>query len=291
MGITKDVRRAFDLRFPEFVTGNNRPGFLQNSQARLPAPPGGMCAQTAPSTDMGIEDDVRRAIDFHFPKSVTGNDSPDFLQGSQTQDFDWPLPTALVNNNHDNPKSSLLDAYLKPTPDGLAERDNIDASARNNPLTSDDPKGSDIMVITGGVNDSSLNVFGHIASAIGGYGMASYGTDTPLGSSVSDYLYKQRDSRTQQVTLIHATPSQGAAATAYINNSHPNSEDIDLFDNCAVRTHQILNAAGVSTRGVPFPGGTARDVQSIPGATTYIIPQHGPIPLPLQNRLPQFNRQ
>jgi hypothetical protein len=49
-----------------------------------------------------------------------------------------------------------------------------------NPLRYSDPKGLDIMVITGGVRDGSLNVFGHVANAIEGYGMVSYGNNTPL---------------------------------------------------------------------------------------------------------------
>lgn len=147
------------------------------------------------------------------------------------------------------------------------------------------------MVITGSVHDDSLNIFGHVGSAIEGYGMASYGNDTQLGSSVSAYLSSQSDFRVQQVTVIPTTPLQDAVAIAYINSSHPNNNDIGKFDNCAVRTNQVLNAAGVSTSGIPFPGGTARDVQSIPGATTYTIPQDGSIPLPLQNILPRFNPQ
>lgn len=97
--------------------------------------------------------------------------------------------------------------------------------------------------------------------------------------------------RVQQVTIIPTTLVQDAAAIAYINSSHPNKNDVGKLDNCAVRTNQVLNAAGVTTSGIPFPGGTARDVQSIPGATTYTIPQDGTIPVPLQNAIPKFNPQ
>jgi len=166
---------------------------------------------------------------------------------------------------------------------------NLYSYVGGNPVNAVDPKGLDIMVITGGVRDGSLNVFGHVGTAIEGYGMASYGNDTGLGSSVSDYLSSQSDLRFQQVTIIPTTPAQDAAAIAFINSSHPNKNDVGLLDNCAVRTNQVLNAAGVTTNGIPFPGGTGRDVQLILGATTYIIPQKGPIPLPLQNVLPQYN--
>jgi hypothetical protein len=81
MGIEQDVRRAFARRFPESITGDDRP----NNQVILPAPTpqSGMSAQTEPRPGMGIEGYVRRAIDFHFPakeqESVTGNDNPGFL--------------------------------------------------------------------------------------------------------------------------------------------------------------------------------------------------------------------
>jgi len=134
------------------------------------------------------------------------------------------------------------------------------------------------------------NIFGYVGSAVQGYGMASYGNDTDLGSSVGDYLSSQSLVRNQQVTIIPTTPLQDALARAFIKN-HPNKNDVGKLDNCAVRTNELLNAAGVPTNDVPFPGGTARDVQSIPGATTYYIPQGGPIPGPLLNAIPKYSGQ
>jgi len=198
--------------------------------------------------------------------------------------------TGLFHNNARD-YDPTTGRYIQSDPIGLAGGVNTYTYVRNNPLRYVDPKGLDIMVITGGVRDNSLNVFGHIGSAIEGYGMASYGNDTELGSSVSDYLTSQSDVRVQQVTIIPTTPAQDAAAVAFINSSHPDKNDVGKLDNCAVRTNQVLNAAGITTDGVPFPGGTARDVQSIPSATTYTIPQDGSIPAPLQNALPKFNPQ
>ncbi|WP_338847486.1 hypothetical protein V8J88_02095 [Massilia sp. W12] len=165
---------------------------------------------------------------------------------------------------------------------------NTYAYVLGNPLNYVDPFGLDIMVITGGVRDGSANVFGHVGAAVQGFGMASYGNDTDLGSSVFDYISSQSMARNQQITIIPTTPQQDELARAFIRK-HPKKNDVGKFDNCAVRTNELLNAAGIRTKGVPFPGGLARDVQSIPGATTYFIPQHGTIPLPIVNVLPKFD--
>jgi hypothetical protein len=138
----------------------------------------------------------------------------------------------------------------------------------------------DIMVITGGVRDGSLNLAGHVGSAVQGYGMASYGNDTPLGSGVLDYLTSQGQLRDQQVTIIPTSPLQDLLALAFIKK-RPNMNGIGKVDNCAVRTTQLLDAARIPVEGNMFPGGVAREVASFPGATTYFIPQNGSIPRPL----------
>ena len=158
-----------------------------------------------------------------------------------------------------------------------------------NPLSHVDPKGLDIVVITGGVRDGSMNVFGHVGSAVQGYGMSSYGNDTPLGSSVLEYLTSQGLLRDQQVTIIPTSALQDQRAIDFIKK-HPNMNDVGKLDNCAVRTNELLQSAGVPTRGIPFPGGVARDVQSIPGVTTYFIPQNTPIPPELLDALPKFQK-
>jgi hypothetical protein len=52
-----------------------------------------------------------------------------------------------------------------------------------------------------------------------------------------------------------------------------------------------LNAGGVHTQDIPFPGGLSRDVGSIPGAQQFFVPQGGPIPQALLNLLPGFEPQ
>ncbi len=158
-----------------------------------------------------------------------------------------------------------------------------------NPLSYVDQRGLDIMVITGGIsNGFPPNPFGHVGVAISGYGMASYGNNTPLGSSVDDYLSSQNLKRDQQVTIIPTTPIQDALAIDYIRKQHPKMNDVGYLDNCAVRTNQIINAAGIPTRSIPFPGGVARNVQSMPGTKTYFIPKGTTIPPELINALPEY---
>jgi hypothetical protein len=161
------------------------------------------------------------------------------------------------------------------------------AYASGNPITYFDPFGLDAMVITGGVRDSSLNLAGHVGSAVQGYGMASYGIDTPLGSGVLDHFTSQGQLRDQQVTIIPTSPLQDLLALAFIKK-HPNMNGIGKVDNCAVRTSQLLDAARIPMEGNMFPGGLAREVASFPGATTYFIPQNGPIPQPLLDVLHSF---
>ena len=162
------------------------------------------------------------------------------------------------------------------------------AYAAANPIGNIDPDGKDILVIAGGRNTGSLNAFGHIASSVQGFGVASYGNATPLGSSTVNYIQSQSTLRTQVITVVPTTPEQDDKATNFIQTQQ-NDNSAGLIDNCAVKTNLILNSAGVSTNGVPFPGGTSRDVSSLPGAKTYTVPQNGQIPQQLQNILTHFD--
>ena len=156
-----------------------------------------------------------------------------------------------------------------------------------NPMSHIDPNGLDVVVVTGGYRGGA-NIFGHTAMAVQGYGMFSYGNDTLLGSSPLEYVQEQSRYRDQLITFIPTTPAQDAAAAAFFATK-PGKNSVGYLENCAVRTNQGLEAAGLPVSGIPFPGGVARNAAMLPGATSYRVPRNGPIPDEVLNRLPLFN--
>jgi RHS repeat-associated protein len=152
--------------------------------------------------------------------------------------------------------------------------------AGGNPLTHIDPLGLDIAVVVGGQRTDSYNIAGHIADAVTGSGIYSFGTGTPPGSPLTDYLTLQSEFRNQVVYDIKTTPAQDAAALAYLRSQ---KDDIGKLDNCAFRTYQSLRNAHVPIREPVAPTPAALQhvlnvlVQQGLATATY-IPINGQIP-------------
>ena len=191
--------------------------------------------------------------------------------------------------------------FLREDPFGFQAGANFYAYTLNQPSNFTDPLGLDIAVVENGPTapsngDPLGNPVGHTALCISGAGVFSFGNNTPLGSSCTDYLKKQASRRDTIVRIIHTTPAQDAAALAYLrsfgNSGLPktSSPTGDVNDNCATRANNALDAAGIpmvdsagnpvifpwqvpAPRGLP---GTAGNRAAAAGGTPYLIPQGNP---------------
>ena len=162
-------------------------------------------------------------------------------------------------NRYYNP---AVGRYISSDPIGLAGGLNTFGYVGQNPVMWIDPRGLDLLVILGAQRPDSYNVFGHVGIAVTGAGIFSFGNDTPLGSSTTDYLTAQSQLRLQEVFRIPTTPEQDAAALEYLRQ-FTDKNGVDKIDNCANRAYSALVAAGVPVRlqgpGVYIP----RDIENL----------------------------
>ena len=160
----------------------------------------------------------------------------------------------------------------------------------NDPLNNVDPSGLDTAVIVGG--PVAGNPFGHVAIAVTGQGVYSYGTSQPFGSNTTGYLQSQGAYRGSTVIVIPTTPAQEATIVQSMNSVSGTPYSV-LSNNCATAVVNALGSAGIGldlmangTVGLPNLPTTAGNVASMqPGAATTFLPQGGQIP----SQLSQFN--
>jgi RHS repeat-associated protein len=119
----------------------------------------------------------------------------------------------------------------------------------NDPINFVDVWGLFTAVIVGGPSppgpgNSIGNPFGHIAIATTGNGVYSFGTGTPFGSSLTDYLNQQGTYRSSTVYILNTTPQQEQAIINYLKQQ--TGKPIEPYpDNCAARVNGALKAGGI----------------------------------------------
>ena len=155
--------------------------------------------------------------------------------------------------------------YTQGDPIGLAGGLNRGVYVGSNPLNFTDPEGLDTAVMIGG--PTSGNPAGHVAIGFTGQGVYSYGTGTPRGSNLTDYLGKQSGYRDTTVIIIPTTPEQEAKMIESLKpwEGVPLPDPLKspgqaANDTCATRTNQALNVGGMRSSmqppGNPFPYST-----------------------------------
>ncbi|AXQ29222.1 hypothetical protein D0B54_11210 [Solimonas sp. K1W22B-7] len=150
-----------------------------------------------------------------------------------------------------------------------------------------DPFGLEIAIVVNG--PTSGNPFGHAAIAVTGAGVYSFGNDTNLGSSLTDYLERQAPLRDTEIRIIPTTTEQERETLDYLKK-FSDRNGVGYFDNCAVRTGDALRAADIPVRDPlatsSFPEGIRRAMNNLPGITVN-IPRNGSVPANLSSFNPK----
>ena len=155
---------------------------------------------------------------------------------------------------------------------------------------------NDLAVIFGHQKPDSWNFFGHIAIAVSGAGVFSFGNDTDLGSSATDYLKAQENMRDNTVTIIPTTAAQDRAVLDYLTQ-YDDKNGVGLCDNCANRTIGALIKGGVINQiwlqvmsYPPIPAEVSAIAGTVSGATTTTVPQ-GSTGVDLSRFNPNYSRR
>jgi RHS repeat-associated protein len=196
------------------------------------------------SRSSGKERDAETGLDYFLARYYSGAQgrflSPDEFKGGPDDALTGrdiispgPLPYADIAN----PQTLNKYAYVI-----------------NNPLRYVDPDGHDLAIIENGPTEG--NPIGHTAMAITGQGVFSFGNNTGLGSSLSDYISREAPRRDTTITIIKTTPEQDKAALNSLIKQDTKGGINTYPDNCAARTNVAMDAAGIpSAPGTLNPAG------------------------------------
>jgi len=188
--------------------------------------------------------------------------------------------------------------YVQSDPIGLAGGINPYFYAGGNPVNSVDPLGLETAVIYG--SPTAGNPFGHVAIAFSGEGVYSFGTNTPLGSSLVAYLSNQAAYRSSDVLILSTTPAQERRMIEELRRlgnvplPDPRRDILGAAtDTCAVRTGAALSLVGIRSRFASSTSPYPADIAMIAGQQairTYPIARGSSVPSGLGsfNPLPYF---
>ena len=191
-----------------------------------------------------------------------------------------------LNYNYFRDYNPQTGRYVESDPIGLKAGVNTFAYAGAGPIHYVDPRGLLTAVIVG--LPTSGNPFGHVAIAFSGEGIYSFGTNTPLGASLTDYLATQSSYRNSEVILLDTTPAQEQTMIQSLESKankplpDPKKNAVAaLHDTCATRTRDALAAAGISSifawPNSPFPSDVAITAE-MNGFQAYSLPLGASIP-------------
>lgn len=202
---------------------------------------------------------------------------------------------AGIHQNYFRDYSPAIGRYVESDPVGLTAGINTYSYALSRPSLLIDPLGTETAYVYNGPTFPfhGNNPFGHSGVATTGSGIRSYGNDTAIGSSLTEYLQKQAPLRHSVVVVLPTTPAQESRISDFLKKFPEPNRGIDYDRTCATRVSDAFWEAGLFSNALMsrypgaygFPRQQLDAVLAIPGARVFNIPRNGQIPEALR----QFN--